>query len=67
MASLTQRCSTAVSISLASSFSYDYKSKQAVAVSVPTAQPIGGEHAPVLESFNAPGLYAFANSTEAEY
>jgi Rhs element Vgr protein len=55
-----------LSVSLASAYSYDYKNKQAVAVSVPTAQPIGGEHAPVLESYDDPGLYAFASSAEAE-
>jgi len=41
---------------LVSHVAYDYKGKQSVAGSVPTAQKFGGEHAPVLESYDDPGL-----------
>lgn len=46
--------------------SHDYKAKRSVTASVPTGQAIGGEHAPVLESYDDVGPYAFANSAEAE-
>ena len=51
---------------LVSHVAYDYKGKQSIAGSVPTALKFGGEHAPVLESYDDPGLYAFANAAEAE-
>jgi type VI secretion system secreted protein VgrG len=46
--------------------SYDYKSKKAIAASVPTHYPVGGKHAPRLESYDHPGLYAWATRAEAE-
>jgi len=52
--------------SVLSAISYDYKAKKAVTLNVPGAQTIGGEHAPVLESYDDPGLYAWANAGEAE-
>jgi len=51
---------------LNTALAYDYKAKCNVASSVPTAQKFAGEHAPLLESYDHPGLYAFANSAEAE-
>ncbi len=46
--------------------SYDYKAKKSVALSIPGASPAGGQHAPQLESYDDPGLYAWANAAEAE-
>jgi len=51
---------------LVSTVAYDYKAKQSVVASVPTAVKFGGDHAPHLESYDDPGLYAFANAAEAE-
>ena len=52
--------------SVLSAISYDYKAKKTVSLNVPGSQSIGGEHAPVLESYDDPGLYAWANAGEAE-
>jgi type VI secretion system secreted protein VgrG len=49
-----------------SAVSYDYKAKRSVVMHVPGARPVGGEHAPVLESYDDPDVYAWANSAEAE-
>lgn len=49
-----------------SALSYDYKAKRAVAVSVPTHLSFGGAHAPALERYDDAGLYAWADSREAE-
>jgi type VI secretion system secreted protein VgrG len=46
--------------------SYDYKARKSVAASVPTNQQVGGAHAPQLESYDTPGLYAYANAAEAQ-
>ncbi|MFV5216168.1 type VI secretion system Vgr family protein [Azonexus caeni] len=46
--------------------SHDYKAKRTIAASVPTAQPIGGPHAPLLENYDDAGPYAFASLAEAE-
>lgn len=46
--------------------SYDYKAKQSVTASVPTAHKFGGERAPVLESYDSPGLYAYPNRAQAQ-
>ncbi|HLO65275.1 MAG TPA: type VI secretion system Vgr family protein, partial [Azonexus sp.] len=46
--------------------SYDYKAKKSVSQNIPGATPIGGEHAPLLESYDDPGLYAWADAAEAE-
>jgi type VI secretion system secreted protein VgrG len=46
--------------------SYDYKSRRAIAASIPTHHPVGGKQAPRLESYDHPGLYAWASSAEAE-
>jgi type VI secretion system secreted protein VgrG len=63
-----QALAAAVSLSAASftTLSYDYKSKKTVATSVPTNRPVGGQHAPLLESYDTPGLYACASADEAE-
>ena len=44
----------------------DYKAKQAITASVPTNQEYGGKNAPVIESYDAPGSYAYANSAQAQ-
>jgi type VI secretion system secreted protein VgrG len=46
--------------------SYDYKSRRAIAASIPTHHAVGGKQAPRLESYDHPGLYAWASSAEAE-
>jgi len=46
--------------------SYDYKAKKAVAASVPTAGAVGGPNAPLLESFDTPGQYFYADLTKAK-
>ncbi|UCV06919.1 contractile injection system protein, VgrG/Pvc8 family [Dechloromonas denitrificans] len=51
---------------LATQLGYDYKAKRSVSTSVPTAQAYGSPRAPVLESYDDSGLYAFATSGEAE-
>ena len=51
---------------LLSAISYDYKAKKSVTLNIPGATPMGGEHAPQLESYDDPGLYAWANAAEAE-
>ena len=45
--------------------SHDYKAKRSIAASVPTVLKPGGEHAPLLESYDDAGPYAFANAAEA--
>ncbi|MEH6434573.1 type VI secretion system Vgr family protein [Massilia sp. DD77] len=45
--------------------SYDYKSKRAVAASAPARTP-GSSRLPPLESYDAPGQYAFANRQLAQ-
>jgi type VI secretion system secreted protein VgrG len=44
----------------------DYKSKQAIAASAPTHHAYGGKNAPVLESYDVPGSYAYANAAQAQ-
>lgn len=44
--------------------SYDYKAKKSVALSIPGTSSVGGKHP--LESYDDPGLYAWANAAEAE-
>ncbi|MFZ6751402.1 type VI secretion system Vgr family protein [Undibacterium sp. Ren11W] len=44
----------------------DYKSKQAIAASAPTHHDYGGKNAPVLESYDVPGSYAYANAAQAQ-
>ena len=53
-------------VALSSVLSYDYKAKKAVAASVPTNMVIGGKHAPVLESYDTPGQYWYANGAQAQ-
>ena len=48
------------------SISYDYKAKKSVTQNIPGTAPIGGKNAPLLESYDDPGLYAWANASEAE-
>jgi type VI secretion system VgrG family protein len=51
--------------SLSTVLSYDYKSKRAVSASVPTNQAVGGLNAPMLESYDTPGQYFFADGGQA--
>ncbi|USX23980.1 type VI secretion system tip protein VgrG [Oxalobacteraceae bacterium OTU3CINTB1] len=51
---------------LSTVLSYDYKAKSAVSASVPTNQPIGGANAPMLESYDTPGQYFFADGAQAQ-
>lgn len=46
--------------------SYDYKAKRSVTLSIPGNRPGSGQNAPLLESYDDPGLYAWANAGEAE-
>ena len=46
--------------------SYDYKAKRSVTLSIPGTRSAGGHDAPLLESYDDPGLYAWANAGEAE-
>ena len=63
-----QALAAAVSLGAASvtMLSYDYKAKKIVAASVPTNRQVGGTHAPMLESYDTPGLYAYASADEAQ-
>jgi type VI secretion system secreted protein VgrG len=60
-----QALAAGVSLGAASvtSLSYDYKSKKSVTASVPTNQKVGSKNAPQLESYDTPGLYAYASAT----
>ncbi|HEX9173747.1 MAG TPA: type VI secretion system Vgr family protein, partial [Telluria sp.] len=51
--------------SLATVLSYDYKARQAVAASTPSHEP-NGAALPALESYDAPGQYAYANRAQAQ-
>lgn len=51
--------------SLATVVSYDYKAKQIIAASSPSRVK-NGPKAPVLESYDAPGQYAFADRKQAQ-
>ena len=44
----------------------DYRSKQAISASAPTHHAYGGKNAPVIESYDTPGLYAYANAAQAQ-
>ena len=59
------RSQRTVSASLSTVLSYDYKSKQAVAASTPSRLH-NGSKLPPLESFDAPGQYAYAGSELAK-
>ena len=63
-----QALAAAVSLGAASvtMLSYDYKAKKIVAASVPTNRQVGGTHAPMLESYDTPGVYAYASADEAQ-
>lgn len=63
-----QALASSISLGAASvtTLSYDYKAKQSVAASVPTNLQVGGVHAPLLESYDTPGLYAYASAAEAQ-
>ncbi|MGK5058591.1 type VI secretion system Vgr family protein [Janthinobacterium sp. LB2P49] len=52
--------------SVATVLSYDYKAKKAVSASVPTRLAPGGKNAPVLESYDTPGQYFYADAAQAE-
>jgi type VI secretion system secreted protein VgrG len=58
--------STRLGAASVTTLSYDYKTKKIVAATVPTNQQVGGKHAPRLESYDTPGLYAYANAAEAQ-
>jgi len=47
--------------------SWDYKAKRAVAAAVPSAGAPGGPNAPLLEHYDAPGAYAFADTGAAQH
>ena len=51
---------------LLSAVSYDYKAKRSISLNILSAKAIGGPNAPQLESYDDPGLYAWANAGEAE-
>jgi type VI secretion system secreted protein VgrG len=51
--------------SLATVLSYDYKAKQIVAASTPSRIQ-NGSKLPALESYDAPGQYAYANRAQAQ-
>ncbi|KAB8064606.1 type VI secretion system Vgr family protein [Janthinobacterium violaceinigrum] len=55
----------ALSTSIATVLSYDYKAKKAVSASVPTRLAPGGKNAMVLESYDAPGQYFYADAAQA--
>ncbi|MFZ6648933.1 type VI secretion system Vgr family protein [Undibacterium sp. TJN25] len=55
-----------LNVAITTVLSMDYKGKQAVSASVPTHHVYGGKNAPVLESYDAPGLYAWADAGEAQ-
>ena len=63
-----QALAAAVSLGAASvtTLSYDYKAKKTVAASVPTNRQLGSMNAPQLESYDTPGLYAYASADEAQ-
>lgn len=63
-----QALAAAVSLSAASvtTLSYDYKAKKIVAGSIPTNRQVGNANAPQLESYDTPGLYAYASADEAQ-
>lgn len=50
---------------LHSGLAYDYKAKRAIVQNVPGADD-QGPHVPLLENYDAGGLYAWANAAEAE-
>lgn len=55
-----------LTVALTTVLSMDYKSKQAVTASVPTHHQYGGKNVPVIESYDTPGLYAYADAAQAE-
>jgi type VI secretion system secreted protein VgrG len=63
-----QALAAAVSLGAASvtTLTYDYKAKKIVAASVPTNRQVGSMNAPQLESYDTPGLYAYAGADEAQ-
>ncbi|PHV18968.1 type VI secretion system tip protein VgrG [Janthinobacterium sp. BJB1] len=60
------RARRSLQVGLSSVLSYDYKAKKAVAASVPTNMILGGKNAPVLESYDTPGQYWYANGAQAQ-
>lgn len=52
-------------VGLSTVLSYDYKAKKAVTASVPTTGEMGGPNAPLLESFDTPGQYFYADGAQA--
>ncbi len=59
------RARRSLQVGLSSVLSYDYKVKKAVAASVPTNMILGGKNAPLLESYDTPGQYWYANGAQA--
>jgi type VI secretion system secreted protein VgrG len=60
------RAHSSLRVSLNTVLSYDYKAKRAVSASVSTNQAVGGPNAPILESYDTPGQYFFANGGQAQ-
>ncbi|WP_444844956.1 type VI secretion system Vgr family protein [Duganella caerulea] len=52
--------------SLMTVLSYDYKAKKSTAASVPALLPAGGAKAPMVESYDHPGQYFYADAAQAE-
>jgi type VI secretion system secreted protein VgrG len=52
--------------STVSLLSWDYRVKRAVAASMPTAARFAGDTAPALESYDHAGVYAFADTAQAD-
>ena len=52
---------------IATVLSYDYKARKSVSASVPTRLAPGGPHAAVLESYDTPGQYFYADAAQAEH
>jgi len=50
---------------ISTSLSWDYQCKRNVAASLPTDQRFGGPRAPLLEDYDVPGAYAFADEGTA--
>jgi type VI secretion system secreted protein VgrG len=59
------RARRSLRVGLSTVLSYDYKAKKAVTASVPTTGEVGGPNAPLLESFDAPGQYFYADGAQA--
>ncbi|WP_061301689.1 type VI secretion system Vgr family protein, partial [Janthinobacterium agaricidamnosum] len=59
------RSERSLRVGMVTVLSYDYKAKKAISASVPTNRVVGGKHAPLLESYDAPGQYRYADAAQA--